>query len=248
MYHSSYYQSSDAKRGHNPEDYIVSGETENFIYVIGADGCGSSKKAFIGSILIVERFEEYIKDNFVSNIEDYLNSVILENFDINHLNDYLSTFYCLLYNKESGLCNVFLRGDGAVFFKDSFGINVVEVDFSMDAPYYAHYEINEDLNKLYLSRFEGQVVTESLYRNGVLMDTFSSGISNYFPFSCIFNLSELEFLGICSDGYKKISDMDFSKMLDFNNNFGDFFKRRVKAYVKDRELLDDISFGFISAL
>lgn len=245
MYHSSYYQSSDLKRGYNPEDYIISGETENIVYVIGGDGCGSAKKSFIGSTLLVDRMEDEIKQCGSLCVEESLKSVILENFNFNDLNNYLSTFYCLIYNKETGFCNAFLRGDGAVFFKDGNGINIVDIDFSMDAPYYAHYELNKDLNKSYLSRFEGQVVTEKLFRDDVLLDSCSADIINYKPFSCIFNLSDIEFLGICSDGYKKISDMNFNKMLDFNNNIGDYFKRRVKAYLKDKELFDDISFGFI---
>lgn len=230
------------------EDYGLIDQDNKFMIV--ADGCSTGRYSDVSSRILVHccknEILRYLITNTIDKISysflryDVLSSAVAAS-KVMSLGDLLSTL--IIAFKANDQVHVYMYGDGYIVYKrksDSAQI-IIKVTFNKNAPYYMWYCLNPDRFVIH----DADLV-ESHYENGEFFGRV--GISREHQLSYLFDCSDLEYIGILTDGVdsfvsnkpkedslfgSNISDINAIKHLfDFKNTNGDFVKRRMNRFVK----------------
>jgi len=277
MLHSLDYFIKTGKRHTNNicEDYIIC-EEKPTPHIILSDGCSTAKNTDTGARLIAHIAKKYINE-FQKYIEsgeigyELLGKMIITKakkiaqelgcgLDPSCLNATLSI--AILLNNE---VRVYVYGDGLIItINDDNELEVTQIEYSGNAPYYLNYLVDPVENYKYSKKFKGEkIITYSKFniKNFELIRKKIFTKSKFAPICCTFSTEIFPTVIIASDGLdsfvKKASTIEVSKielvdelksLISFVNYTGEFINREVKRAIRIFERksifhLDDLAIG-----
>ncbi len=136
------------------EDYCVSGNTGEWHYVIGSDGCSSSHGSDFGSRLLchgarsaieetdrsifaegrVKEAEKILREKIILKMAEVKTSFNLKRTALD------ATLLLVLANNNRRL--FFMWGDGIIAIRRKSGLEIIDIEYTTGAPSYLSYEIN----------------------------------------------------------------------------------------------------------
>ena len=257
------------------EDYIIC-EKKPIPHIILSDGCSTAKNTDTGARLIAHTAKKCVNDfqKFIESGEigyELLGKMIItkakkiaqelgDSLDSSCLNATLS-MAILLNNK----IHVYTYGDGLILtINNDNELEVIQIEYSENAPYYLNYLIDPIENHRYAKRFTGEkIITYSKFNikdfTLIKKETFIK--SKFAPICCSFPTETFPTVIIASDGLdsfvkadsiieaSKIELVDELKsLMSFVNYTGEFINREAKRAIRIFERksiyhLDDLTIG-----
>lgn len=268
------------------EDYALSGsfthvDGEVFHYGIISDGCTQAPDTDFGSRILSIATKHVLKNIYS---EEYIGSGNpTEKFrqigdkviQRGHMNteslglkiDCLSSTLLFVIQKEgSSKAYAVAFGDGFVYGIKGREVIIKKISYSNEAPFYLHYSLSPQFQKMYVDKFGGQKTIENWAFNLDASAGENEGPTleseNVFNPS-VFEFDGFDYVGVASDGFDQIRDIlenghrnpltyehVFREALNIRNFNGEFVSRHlgflVKRKWKNRELFDDISVAMIA--
>jgi hypothetical protein len=230
------------------------------------DGCSSSENSDIGSrllsIIAKDAMCEIFKRDLVyeEHIREY---IIRKMIEVKKCCSFLNTTFfdstlMIIVKPKDFYARVLVYGDGVIFKKekDSPNIELCEISFSHNAPYYLNYKTDFKRDSLYLKNSSEEICC----RTGFAIGDHNIPVADAIPAFYTINGGEPDFIGIASDGISQLLNRNTGTMLpteeviknltDFKTTNGQFVKRRVKRamdeYAKNGIIpVDDLSLAVI---
>lgn len=151
------------------EDYALHGQYGELFYMVGADGCSSSKNTDLGAKLLCHITEQQLKYFYNNRIE--FSKENLQNFIVKACNDirpvlglqdtvFDATLVIVLFDRFSEKLDYFMWGDGVVIEKYEDAVLIDSLQFEGNAPFYLSYQMNCDREQLYKKQFKNMNITE----------------------------------------------------------------------------------------
>ena len=228
------------------EDYIVSDESK----IVLSDGCSSSIDTDVGARILCRTFLEGFTPKYFSAF----------------MNDLYTRYFTLISGKRNGANSldatvgfvteeglVTFYGDGVIFWKTKDGeVGFTEIEYPSGAPFYLSYFLSEDREYEYKKAFGNTKFIK--HSSG-----FTSVVSDGGGYTCSFDISEMELIGIASDGLTSFLNTPseeralgeiINEICDFKSYNGEFLKRRMGKILKTYRKkgithYDDLSIGVI---
>lgn len=248
------------------EDYIIQG-TAPTPYIILSDGCSSSHGTEMGARILCHLAKQYLRyraDDLYSIDYNKMGHWIIHNAEmiVRQLGlkvNCLDATLIIAYHIDNSI-HIKMYGDGVLAIKRGETIDLVQVDFSNNAPYYLSYLIDDHRNKLYHDMKNDAIVT--CYTPGEGSSTLMYAYDN--PLDFAFYEKDFDVLFIASDGLSSFiiknpnehrpveSNEILPDFMTFKNIKGEFLKRRMNKAIKGLyktgiDHFDDLSIGsFIS--
>jgi len=258
------------------EDYIICGK-DPIPHIILSDGCSGAKNTDTGARLLAHIAKKYIitYSELIEKGEityELLGKMIItkakkiaqefrNGLDSSCLNATL--LLAVLFNNE---VRVHMYGDGLILtINDDNHLEITQVEYSENAPYYLNYSIDPVENYKYEKKFKGEkIITYCKYdlKDFSLIRKEVNTKSKFAPVRGVFPLEVFPTVIIASDGLdsfvKKNTVVEASKIelievlksfMSFSNNCtGEFIKRKFNRSVKIFERnfifhLDDLAAG-----
>lgn len=218
------------------EDYVLSG-TDPVPHIILADGCSSSQMTDTGARILVLTARQSILEAFEQTAAVDIRALerrIIESAGQTARNIGLPPTALdatlMIGYVTGGAVHVHIYGDGAVILSDPSGnLDIVEISYSNNAPYYLSYLLDSDRN----SGYRNQPPEKRSGGEMVPWDT---------PVSMTFSVSDYPLVMLTSDGAASFTDntgnpvpvpdiaREFSR---FKTVRGEFLKRRLKRAFKN---------------
>jgi hypothetical protein len=153
--------------------------------------------------------------------------------------------------------NVYMRGDGFIFSKDTEGvITAHEINFEKNAPFYLSYELSEERMNLYKDLNQSIEITEYKKYTNSSFERYDSCLLQWDAINWNYNAKNYDYIGIASDGLNsflrgnrgekiRVEEV-LDNLFDFKTFKGDFVKRRVNVFLKEMNKKDYIHYDDIS--
>lgn len=248
------------------EDSSVTIDNDDLSIAIVCDGCSSSENSDIGSRLLSIIAKDAMCEIFKRDLvyEDHIREYIIQKMiEVKNSCSFLNTTFfdstlMILVKPKDSYARVLVYGDGVIFKKEqkSTNIEICEISFSHNAPYYLNYKTDSKRDSLYLKNSSEEIC----FRTGLTTGEHNIPVADAIPAYYTINGGEPGFIGIASDGISQLLDRNTGTMLateeviknltDFKTTTGQFVKRRVKRameeYAKNGIIpVDDLSIAVI---
>jgi hypothetical protein len=225
------------------EDYSISSNDGKYFGI--SDGCSSSKNSDIGSRLNLKAFERIV-EFLPADTTQYPNLIwsITENIiDVLGLSDEVLDATILTGYLDKNVINVDIIGDGVVFAQKKDGTyELIDIDYSDNAPYYLTYFYNQGRNDSYKKVKQIKKVTTTIFNSvgSKISTTEIQSEKDYEKF--FFPIEEYKSVNLFSDGVKTFSDKETREKVElielllqlttFPVPSGEFVKRKIYSYIK----------------
>jgi hypothetical protein len=236
------------------QDYTKIKNLQNgSLLAIVSDGCsGANADTDIGSRIATQAFFSWFEQ------KEFLNNHFVDHFQFitPNTHDYFATLGALW--KENHLMKAVFWGDGAILLqKKDLSIDVIQIEFENNTPFYPIYIKNQDIMNQ-LSQFQPTIQYFHLNENKnfhlfsekkVLPEQLPQGIFFEFP------EEDLQHIFITTDGLFQIQNIEPSQFVfdifQFKTSTENFLKRKMiylqKQYQKNNiSWLDDFSIAGFS--
>lgn len=224
--------------------------------VVVSDGCSTGGRTDIGSRIVALSALRRIP---LSAAFDQVRPDLLSTKYHLGLNqeDLLATCLIVTATTQQGWFDV--SGDGVTALRYLDGtISMTRFEWANNMPYYPAYYYDEAQGAEFIRRhggFESACFTAETFNEDGSTTTRSFTATQGERLRSEFNLQEIEFAAVFSDGVTQIDGIDWKdavrELLNFKNTAGEFGKRRMIRYLKDIKAagskgpVDDISFAVI---
>jgi hypothetical protein len=251
------------------EDYILTGDVEDILYIILSDGCSSSKNTEMGARILSHLAKSYIIDEYYYKKRDkfpkldYMGNHIIHNSQLITKQLKLSdscldaTLVIALFDKIKKLFQIYTYGDAVfVMEEQNQDITIIDIEYTNNAPYYLSYQIDEKRDELY---YKMKIIKNIRTRKTTIVDPFevcSDEVENFaydYNVPMTLKITDFKTILICSDGMNSfIQKTDngltqanqfliANEFLSLKNKNGEFLKRRCKRALKNLEQIYGIT-------
>ena len=251
------------------EDYILTGNVKDILYIILSDGCSSSNYTDMGARILSHLAKSYIIDEYYYYERkkfpklDYMGNHIIHNAQLiakqfKLLDSCLdATLVIGLFDKIDKLLQIYAYGDAVFIMEEpNQDITIIDIEYSNNAPYYLSYKIDEKRDELY---YKMKIVKDIRTRKTSILKPFEpytdkiENVAYDYNEPITFTISDFKTMLICSDGMKsfvKKTDEGLTEanlflianeFLSLKNRNGEFLKRRCKRALKNLEQMYEIT-------
>lgn len=255
LYHDSFFTIGKAHQV--CEDFAVQGESP-IPFIVICDGCSASAHSDVGARILALTSKHIVENatNWPLNYLSFGQQLIIEALHIvkgmEVTIEALDSTVVLAFLHQSAL-QVYMYGDGALFFKDQAGhLSTLEVSFTHNAPFYLSYWLDKMRQEEYAKCEPKPLIIKDSVNGSSKPLSFKTSLSFNFA------LEKFPTVAIASDGVAQCLDLVRSEklplarvgndLLDFKKISGDFVKQHCQQvlinYAKQRIFpLDDLSVG-----
>lgn len=244
MNHDSYIETGTS---HNHcQDYVLSRTINDLTFLIGSDGCSSSKDSDVGSRLLCHVAKAILSNDWFKTISSdkvnvletfIINAMETLSFNLNLGSSFDATLNILVVHENRSY--LFMWGDGCVVRKYRDGTIVFKsLNYVGNAPYYLSYRLDEIRNNNYIQTFKPALSLNSYS----IKNNFTSTSTDVLPFDkCYYeeiDNSNLSSISICSDGilsYNKDPIAVINDMVAYKSTIGEFVQRRMLRMKKEND-------------
>jgi len=235
------------------DDYALHGQVNGMYYAIVADGCSSSKNTDIGSRIVAHSavvalskindpsFLSPEKDSLLVDapfpVSSALGNLILG--ELHHMSKSIllpssafdSTLVLLLLYKNR-LWH-FMWGDGSIIWSYGDQLQLLQVKYHDEAPYYLSYQLDPIRDHAYCEQFKWQN-KEICYTLGFDSRHFSEPLQPYFEYKDLdyFNNYDSVSVVVTTDGIDSYNHLPVEiaakQYVDYKNTAGYFVTRRMR--------------------
>lgn len=229
------------------QDYILQNKKE----IIIADGCSSEKNTDVGARILCHlatkwSFETWSCEEFIFHAQDICDTLGLPKECL------CSTLLILSQDISKYYINIY--GDGIIFIKYTDGsIYLDKISFQDECPYYLYYLLDEEII------YRKDRITETFWINNKNITGVEINIENdkeeFLTHAITIDKKDVSFIGIATDGINSIVNENgnllkvqqiISDILTFPNLTGEFLKRRMNFFLKNKKILDDLTIGIMN--
>lgn len=225
------------------EDYALNSNDHLYAFIV-SDGCSSSKHTDIGSRLLSWSAKEVIEsigEEIVNLSPAKIGKLIIDKayISVKNLNIPITALDATLMigfvNKTKNQVQVFMYGDGALFFQNSEGIITNKIiDYTENTPFYLSYLLNKERKDIFDKKKQDKTITI----NGNIEISDNPYVETF-----TFDIDKTKWILLTTDGvtnvfntetHLQIEQDEFNKEITTFKNFsGEFIKRRSKRAFKN---------------
>ena len=243
--HDSYFEIGTSHKV--CEDYALSGEINEYTYLIVSDGCSSSDGSDIGARILAHAAQAAIKQlSSVGCVRGVGMKHVLENLIIEKCQNVRSTLglsidmldaTLLISMTDNKATYNYVWGDGAIIVETDNHFGFLKIEYESGAPYYLSYKMNKSKREAYIKEFPGQRIITAV--NGIEETEIrkTSMQSNFIDMFDAFEVGSFKSISLCSDGIFSFNDNDVAgfikKMLDFKCLTPGFLRRKMQRIKRD---------------